>query len=742
MTPIWKHAALLARAAWPGAALGAVVATVLFAAHLARSLGTGLGIAVDVMGVAVLTVAALDLLGLAVIFVRLVLNAWPRLFTAALVASFVFLLVVFAGLDAGGRVGLVVSGAIVLLGAALGGALALVLRRPAESPRGHRRARWVIFAVVVVGTIAVAAWVWTPAVDPYVAGETPAPGQAVSPLRAEDPSQRGRYPVRSLTYGSGSDRRRPEYGAGVAFRTPPVDVSRWFTIAPRFKATVRRWYWGFGPDAFPLNARVWYPEGDGPFPLAVVVHGNHRMEEPSELGYAYLGELLASRGFILASIDENFFNRSWSGDLGGEMGARAYLLLRHLAAWRTWNETPGHPFHRRVDMERIALMGHSRGGEVVALAAALNRLPCRPDDCATHFDFRFPIQALVAMAPIDEASQLASQPAPIEDVSYLVLHGSHDGDVTSFEGLRAFKRAKLTDGRDRFKAAVYVYRANHGQFNTRWTDDDVGPPFEPFAVRRSLLSPEEQRRVAQVFIGGFLEATLNGRREYRPMFRDARAAGAWLPRTAYFTQVEDATFKVVGDFAHGVDVTRGTLAGTVFAGEHLSVWRHHDVKARTGEPSRLKAVHLGWNRARTGATARYRIRLPDMAPSGTDAGSRLVFMVADADEAPGPRRGPIDFTLEIETADGAVSRVPLSRIAPLPPMPRVRFTKWRLLDRAFYREESEPAFQSYELPLRLFAAPEWRPERIAEIRLVFDRTPAGAIALHEIGFSHPLDPDD
>ncbi len=533
LVALWAHAASLARLAWPGAALGSVVATLLLAGALAPLLRSGLGTLVDVIGVVVLTGLALALLGLAVMFVRLLLSAWPRLFTAALVAPFVFLLSVFAALDAGGQVGLVVSGAIVLLSAALGGALALVRRRPTESPRPLRRARWVLFVVVAGGWIALVAWVWTPAVDPYVALESP-PASATSTLRAEDPSQRGRYAVRSLTYGSGGDRRRGEYGAGVAFRTPAVDVSRWFTIAPRFQATARRWYWGFGPDAFPLNARVWYPEGDGPFPLVVVVHGNHRMEEPSELGYAYLGELLASRGFILASIDENFFNRSWSGDLGGEMAARAYLLLQHLATWRTWNETPGHPFHRRVDMERIALMGHSRGGEVVALAAALNRLPCLPDDCTTRFDFRFPIQALVAMAPIDEASQLASQPTPIENVSYLVLHGSHDGDVASFEGLRAFKRARFTDGRDRFKAAVYVYRANHGRFNTRWTDDDVGPPFEPFAVRRSLLSPEEQRRVAQVFIGGFLEATLNGRREYRPMFRDARAstspAGPWRGR--------------------------------------------------------------------------------------------------------------------------------------------------------------------------------------------------------------------
>ena len=138
---LWADIASLARVAWPGAALGSVVATLLFAGALAPLLRSGLGSVVDAIGVVVLTGLALAVLGLAVIIVRLVLDAWTRLFTAALVAPFVFLLIVFAAFDAGGRVGLVVSGAIVGLSAALGGALALVVRRSGELGRGLRTAR-------------------------------------------------------------------------------------------------------------------------------------------------------------------------------------------------------------------------------------------------------------------------------------------------------------------------------------------------------------------------------------------------------------------------------------------------------------------------------------------------------------------------------------------------------------------------------------------------------------------------
>src|SRR5262249_53751182 len=151
------------------------------------------------------------------------------------------------------------------------------------------------------------------------------------------------------------------------------------------------------------------------------------------------------------------------------------------------------------------------------------------------------------------------------------------------------------------------------------------------------------------------------------------------------TQLQDASFKPVDDFAGGLDLTRGTLAGSVMKGEHLTVWREGDVRMRSEKPSRVRAVHLGWNNTTTKATGRYRMVLPEAAGAELrlDAGSRLVFALADTRDDPGARRNPLDFTIELETLDGVVARQLLSRIAPLPPLPRTRFTKWRFLDREF-----------------------------------------------------------
>ena len=54
---------------------------------------------------------------------------------------------------------------------------------------------------------------------------------------------------------------------------------------------------------------------EGLFPLVLIVHGNHLMNDYSDPGYEYLGKLLASKGYIFVSVDENFLNAAPYEDL-------------------------------------------------------------------------------------------------------------------------------------------------------------------------------------------------------------------------------------------------------------------------------------------------------------------------------------------------------------------------------------------------------------------------------------------
>ena len=594
-------------------------------------------------------------------------------------------------------------------------------------------------------------------------------------LDAPDPGVRGSYAVRTLYYGSGTDKRRAEYRDSVTIKTPTVDASKFVDLART--AGERNRYWGFTPAEFPLNARVWYPDGAGPFPLVLVVHGNHNMKDFSDPGYDYLGELLASRGFILASIDENFIN----GSIRGENDARGWLLLKHLEQWRAFNDSAGNPFRGRVDMRNIALIGHSRGGEAVGHAAAFNRLPHYPDDATIDFDFNFDIRSIIAIAPVDGQYKPGDRYVPVEDVNYLTFHGSHDGDVTAFAGLRQFQRVTFSGDAPYFKSAVYVYRANHGQWNTVWGAHDSGPRSARILDLRGLLDPIEQRRFAEIFVSAFLETTLRGDERYLPLFRDHRVAGGWLPPTMYVTRFQHSSFRPLVTYDEDIDVTSGAFDGIRIRGDSLATWKESGLQLRSqnsaaeGSSMQNYAVTIGWNNrlagddtTRMGPPASYTLQLPDTLARAwrVDGTTTLDFLLMPTAAMPGPRKPPVDTTkqdsaaaaspakrrdrgnndedekppidLSVEVADAAgnVARVPLSRYGPIRRPLETHVYRRKDWEKEF-AQHFETVLQNYSIPLADFVAATQALDvsTLRTVRLVFDRAPAGTIILDDVGFS-------
>ena len=189
-----------------------------------------------------------------------------------------------------------------------------------------------------------------------------------------NPALPGPHEVLTLYYGSGTDRNRPEYRDSVTIVTEPVDASKLVSLGGSAKS--RNEYWGFPPDSFPVNARVWYPDDPGPHPLVLVVHGNHNMRDFSDPGYDWLGELLASRGYILASVDMNFIN----GGVRGENDGRGWLMLKHLQAWRRLRGRPGEPLPRagRHGQDRAhRALARGRGGGAGGRLQPSDALPGR-----------------------------------------------------------------------------------------------------------------------------------------------------------------------------------------------------------------------------------------------------------------------------------------------------------------------------------------------------------------------------
>lgn len=599
-------------------------------------------------------------------------------------------------------------------------------------------------------------------------------------IAAANPGVPGVLTARTLYYGAAGNRRRPEFRDSATYRTGTVDASAFARMEPP-QARSRKKYWGYDNTKFPLNGRVWYPDGAGPFPLVLVVHGNHNMKEYSDPGYQWLGELLASRGFILASIDENFLN----GGIRGENDARGWMLLKHLEVFRALNDSAGKPLHRKIDMTRIALMGHSRGGEAVAVAGAFNRLPYYPDDANQKFDFNFDIKGLVAIAPVDGQYLPTERPTPLSDYSYLVIHGSHDGDVSTFQGLMQYNRIRYTKPGAQFKSAIFMYRANHGQWNTVWNNKDNGFFSDRSLQLKALVSGEEQRQFGRVIISGFLETVLNNRAEYQVMFRDHRAAGDWLPPTMYMNRYGDANTRYLATFEEDVDLTTGTAPGVRIAADSLSTWKENDVPVRSrGSTFRSNVVTLGWNNTPIGkdtttprAPGRVSISFPDSlrAVWRPDASSALLLTIGSTAQTPGPRqlpkdtttrdstakkdsatksavasktrkpkpapkdttKRPTDVSVELEDGEGHNVRLPLSDFGAVRIPLESYIYRRRGRDKTQFPTLAEPVMQTYVIPTAAFAKANsaFNPTTLRTIRLVFDRAKVGAILLDDVGIT-------
>jgi hypothetical protein len=281
----------------------------------------------------------------------------------------------------------------------------------------------------------------------------------------------------------------------------------------------------------PLRATVYFP-ADVPgatspaqisaarpsFPMVVVVHGN-ASATTSYLGYNYLLQHLAQNGFIAASIHLQ------PGEAGTD---RARVLRRHLQIL----------FGRfgASAANNVGIMGHSRGGEAVVIAARLNQQEA----------WGYNINAVISLAPTNQYT--FEQFAPPWAAPYLVIYGSLDGDLggISDTGFELYDRASGLR-----KSMAFVYRACHDRFNTVWGDGDLYFGELTPSDQARVLSADSHQKIAKGYMAAFFRQHLSGEAEWAGIFK-----GEWVPAAVtasdgnmkIYTQYEDTAVETVDDF--------------------------------------------------------------------------------------------------------------------------------------------------------------------------------------------------
>ena len=624
------------------------------------------------------------------------------------------------------------GGSFALISSAfVGGALSAFLTGNWKVSRRFQQAIISICGIVGVGYLIYAAtWLLSEGTNPYdnEFSQKLIPSDQLIDL--PDPSAPGVYAFNKFTYGSGVNNQRPEYGAEADYTSRTVNGRYILPSWKKRQAEKRKEYWGFGIEEWPLNGTVWMPEGDGPFPIVLIVHGNHNMEDYSDPGYAYLGELLSSRGFIVVSVDENFINGSWVGDFRGkELPARAWLLLKHLEQWREWNIDKSHPLSGKADLEKIALVGHSRGGEAVPIAAAFNALPYFPDDAREQFDFNFGIRSVIAIAPTDYRYD---RRVVLENVDYLGIQGSYDSDEDSFFGLRQLQRIGFSDSSFHLKSGVYIHGANHGQFNTGWGRHDAGFPYKMYLNTQPMISGEEQRKYAEVLISSFLEVSLNGKQKYAKVFRDLRQADRWLPENVInLTLYEDSETSYLADFEEDIDVTTVKNGNVTAVG--FDLWAEDYLQFRAGRHQHNHALVLGWQNDSISEEANYTIALD----STFEFGSKDLITISVAAGDPGLLESinedslSNDFKIVLRDSEGNEASRKLSDYKLVVPRLKIRFLKTKKLTTDRYDNEWEPVSESVFIPTSDFEGLDM--SAIESISFKMNTEKPGIILLDRIG---------
>lgn len=468
----------------------------------------------------------------------------------------------------------------------------------------------------------------------------------------------------------------------------------------------------FQPTGFPfpveLTGTVIYPQvlNQGPRPVALFLHGRHAtcfvpatgvtqlqwpctgafVPIPSFRGYDYIGQTLASHGYIVISISANGINAgdNSTADLG--MLARAELIQRHLEIWRTLNTTGGAPFGTKfvgqLNLGNVGTMGHSRGGEGIVRHYLLNKSLGSP----------FGVRAVFPLAPVDFSRPVASE------VPLSVMLPYCDGDVSDLQGVHFYDDARYAVPGDLSpKHTQLVLGANHNFFNTVWTPPSPGgrddwafvfvarsDPHCGLQAGSERLTAEQQRSVGLAYIAGFFRLYLGGESDLAAWFsgNSIRPASIGNARVfpSYHAPDSSATRLDLNRLLTEANLTTNTLGGVV--SQSLLVpytmcggpapqpskclpnvsdaqQPHTTPSARSDKPG-LSQLQTGWSSTQ----ARYRNEIP--AGSGNvSALSALVFRaVVNFRDPRNTPNLPQDLRVRLIDGAGGSASVAVSAFSP------------------------------------------------------------------------------
>ena len=510
-----------------------------------------------------------------------------------------------------------------------------------------------------------------------------------------------------------------------------------------------------------LNGLIAVPPGEaGPHPVVVILHGTHpgcpvdemevdrwpcdpEVERANYQGFEYLVRELAARGYVALSININAENTFGFGEpvAGERLQQLVDLHLQALAEAAAGGANDfGVELEGRADLGRLALFGHSRGGDA---AYWLAHTPEMAADAAAGKGYG-PVHGLLLIAPA-----VASFYAPVDSrMPMAVILPACDGDVVAQEGQHFFEGARLAPQQTLWVTSVWLERANHNFFNQLLPDDPFGRRGRPDC--ETLLEPEAQRGFLVDYAADFLTTLFA---EDATAVSEAKArlgidVQALAPGELYGLPARVATLAAAADRrpllvpARAEELTTNLVGGTVTEEgitTHFCPEGYYTPSMMPGsEPCRRVSVTIPGQPALTVVSwaepgGVWRFALP--AGDGDLSGYTTLSLRAAVDPL-SPLNAPDShqaFSVQLSDRAGNSATVPTR-----PDEPALAFPTGLVEEDDFFGSlfTGRVPMTTIRLPLSAFDGIDLA--NIGEIALLFDQTASGSLFLGDLEWVRPF----
>lgn len=512
-----------------------------------------------------------------------------------------------------------------------------------------------------------------------------------------------------------------------------------------------------------LNGLIAAPTaGQGPFPVVMIIHGTHpgcpldemgvdrwpcdpQVEQRNYSGFAYLAEALAQQGYVALVPNFNAEHTFGFGepDAGERLGQLFDLTMQALADATAGGANGfGVELAGQADLSRLALLGHSRGGEAaVGLANS-------PALMAASRGYGPAAGVLLIAGASTFLDPWTSVSAPLA-----MIQSACDGDVTSQDGQFFFEGPRLAPDQTQWASSVWLERANHNGFNTLLPRDMMVHSDSDRPDCTPLLDGATQRAWLVDYSGDFLAtlfaedaAAVDAARARLGLDVTAPAPDELygLPaRVAFLAPAAGRQTVLLPAAAEELAIHR--LGGAVTAegvATHFCPKGFYSAQTLPGsEPCQRNIVTVPGQPAHAVLSwetpgAALRFALPESA--GNLSGYTTLSLRAAVDPTSPRNAAGQPQALSVQLTDRAGQR---AVVATRPGEPALAFPPGEMRELS----ATDPGFFTGRVPLTVIRLPldsfaGVDLSDIAEIALLFDQTPSGALFLADLEWMRPGEP--